>query len=321
MKLFSTILLILCTYQYVYSQAIAPNQKAEVKTTITIEEKKEEVIQQLFNIREEKEFALAIDSAKNLGVSNQSILEATFLYHIDQAEFNEVIKITEEFQKITDTFDPKDSKIFSTKEDLLSVIEYGHALKALEEKNIPLFKKHIQEAFWLSPNQAGGFAPHINQLHISNAMMKVQLKLDQKIFQVNADDPISFNKMLEEKDALLLRFWSPWSRQVEQYHPLTVELAKQCAAHKVSFASILINKEPQGIKDTLKIIQELGEDLPSYWLADEDNGALTKLLRITNLPTIVLISKEGKILYNGTLENKELWNALSKINPDIKAND
>ncbi len=319
MKLFTTILLTVFTFQY--AQAQDPDQAIDENPAMTDEERKEEVIQKLFNTREKKEFAIATEAAKKIGVSSQAILEAAFLYHIDQANYSEIIKLTSQFKKLSEDFDSKDSKIFASKQDWLSVIEYGNALKALDEKNIPLFKKHIQEAFWLSPNQAGGFAPHINQLHTRNAMKSVQLKLDQKVFQVNEAKPISFRKMLAGKEALLLRFWSPWSRQVDQDHPLNLHLAKQCTENKISFASILISQDPQGIKDTLEIINEVAKDLPSYWLADEDNSALTKLLRVTDLPTIVIVSTEGKILYNGTLENKELWTVLTKLNPSIKVRE
>jgi len=312
MKLFSTILFILFSYQSAYSQLLRDSpEKTEKEVT-------EEILQQLFNTREAKEFALATEAAKKSGVSRQVILEATFLYHIDLGEFDKIVALTEQFKQMLPNFDPKLSKIFSTKEDWLSVIEYGHALKALDEKNIPLFKKHIQEAFWLSPDKASAFAPHINQLHTRKAMEQVQLQLDQEIFQVDDEKPITIAELLEKKQALVLRFWSPWSQQVETYFPLTKNLAEQCNKNKISFASILINQEPQGIKDTLEIIDEVGKNFPSYWLADENNSSLTKLLRVTDLPTIVVISKEGKILYNGTLDNKKLWDILSKVDPKMK---
>ena len=309
MKSYLSFLLILFSFQSISAQA-EPTPPANKK-----EEIKSEVLQQLFNTREKNDFLKASASAKKLGLSEQVILEATFLYHIDLAESDEIIKLTGEFQQMAESFDPNTSKIFTSKEDWLSVIEYGLALKALDEKNEPLFKKHIQEAFWLSPDKAAAFAPHINQLHTNHAMEKLQLKLDREIFQVTNSKTISIAKLLENKQALVLRFWSPWSQNTEVDYPLTKKLAKQCSENQLSFASILINQDPQGIQDTLEIIGEMGKDFTSYWLADEDTSALTKLLRVADLPTIVVISKEGKILFNGTLHEKELWNQLTKIEP------
>jgi len=309
MKSYLSFLLLLFTFQSLSAQteqAPAANKTEEIKN---------EVIQQLFNTREKNDFLKASAHAKKLGLSKQVILEATFLYHIDLAESDEIINITGEFQQMAENFDPDTSKIFTSKDDWLSVIEYGLALKALNEKNEALFKKHIQEAFWLSPNKAAAFAPHINQLHTNHAMAKLQLDLERKIFQVTNSKTISIAKLLENKQALVLRFWSPWSQNAELDEPLTKKLSNLCSENQISFASILINKDPQGIQDTLEIIEEMGKDFTSYWLADEDTSALTKLLRVADLPTIVIISKEGKILYNGTLHQKELWDQLTQIAP------
>lgn len=307
MKAYFTILLALLSFQYLSAQT---QEETKPKTQ---EEIKNQVIEQLFNTREQNEFIQASNTAKKLGLNQQVILEATFLYHIDRAESEKIIKLTEKFQQLADKFDPNISKIFTTKEDWLSVIEYGLALKALDKNNITLFKKHIKEAFWLSPNKAAAFAPHINQLHTNQAMEKIQLNLDRQIFQINSNKTISLKKLLENKEALVLRFWSPWCQQIELNYPLTKQLATRCNNNQISFASILISKDPQAIKDTLEIIEELGNDLSSYWLADEDTSALTKLLRVEDLPIIVIISKTGEILFNGTLQDKKLHSAIKKI--------
>jgi len=214
---------------------------------------------------------------------------------------------------MAETFDPNISKIFTSKQDWKSVIEYSLALKALSAKDLPLFKKHIQEAFWLSPDKAAAFAPHINELHKKRAMEKIQLNLNQQIFQVDQPKPTSLAKMLENKEALILRFWSPWDQKIQENYPLTLQLAKRCHKHNVSFASILISRDADGIKDTLEVLKERGKELTSYWLADENHSPLTKQLRVTEIPTIVLISKTGKILYNGSLSSKSNLTATSNF--------
>lgn len=282
-------------------------------------EKQELILQNLFNSREPIEFAKAVIEAKKHNVSEQVILEATFLYHVDKNEYASIVELTKQFQAMTAKFDPKVSKIFAHKEDWLSVIEYGLALQALEKNDLTTFQKHIKEAFWLSPNKASAFAHHITKIHTQAAMKNVKLDLNRKIFQVDKNEPTSLKKLLGNKQAIVLRFWSPWNQNINNTYPQIVHLSQQSNIHKISFASILINRDPQGIKDTKEVIKETGNDLTSHWLADENNGHLTKLLRIDQLPTIVVINKSGEILFNGPVTDQELWKTLQKIAPNLAA--
>jgi len=42
------------------------------------------------------------------------------------------------------------------------------------------------------------------------------------------------------------------------------------------------------------------------------------LLRVQNVPTFVLISSEGKVLFNGSYDAEQLWSSLASINSSIK---
>ena len=49
------------------------------------------------------------------------------------------------------------------------------AIAALEKGNQEGFKKHILEAFWLSPGQGAAFAPHIERVRMKQAMKKIRV--------------------------------------------------------------------------------------------------------------------------------------------------
>jgi hypothetical protein len=42
------------------------------------------------------------------------------------------------------------------------------------------------------------------------------------------------------------------------------------------------------------------------------------MLRIQNLPTMVLVSPEGSVIFNGHPSEDGLWDALLKLAPDVK---
>ena len=306
MKLIITLSLIISSHFLCHAQ------------TEPVPDKKETTLHTLFNTREKVEFSKTVIEAKKLEISEQVILEATFLYHIDKREHASIVELTPKFEKLLSTFDANESKVFGTVEDWKSVIEYGRALKALQSDDIVLFKKHITEAFWLSPSKAGAFAPHIIKLHTNAALKKVKLDLEREMFQVDKEQSTTMKKMLDAREAVILRFWSPWNQQVDNTYPMVKNLAKQCAANKIAFASILINRDEQGLKDTKEVIKELGDDLPSVWLADDDKSSLTKILRVADLPTIVLIAKDGSIIYHGGIMDGELWKKLTDISPQMK---
>jgi len=54
------------------------------------------------------------------------------------------------------------------------------------------------------------------------------------------------------------------------------------------------------------------------WLIDSQKNSLATLFRITNIPTMVIISPSGKVLFNGHPSDENFWHTLTKIDPKIK---
>ena len=95
-----------------------------------------------------------------------------------------------ELNEKRDSFDPNHSEVFALKDDWLAIIHYGQALAALEKNNKGDFKKHITEAFWLSPRQAQAFGPHIERLQLEEAMQSVKLP-PHSVTKISNRRPIS----------------------------------------------------------------------------------------------------------------------------------
>jgi TATA-box binding protein (TBP) (component of TFIID and TFIIIB) len=52
-------------------------------------------------------------------------------------------------------------------------------------------------------------------------------------------------------------------------------------------------------------------------LIDQKENSIVRELRVQAMPVFVLISNEGKILFNGEPSDDELWKALNKIDSQI----
>ena len=264
------------------------------------------------------ELDAAIAKAKELGIGEQAILEARFLYHVDRQEDEKLVAMLPEFQKRKDSFKLEDSEIFAVREDWLAVVEYVEAIAALRKNDKDGFKKHITEAFWLSPRQGSAFAPHIDRLRMDEAMREVKIDPAVKLGSLLAGEEVDLAALMKDKKALLLHFWAPWNQESEASMPDFKVTALELQKNGIAVASLLADSAPEAIHDAKEIVSEPGTPPPGAWLVDREKDSLHRLLRIQNLPAMVLVSTDGRVLFNGHPSEDRLWEALIKLAPEIK---
>jgi|GEM_PF-236947 len=265
----------------------------------------------------------AIADARKNGISEQSILEARFLYQVDHHDEEALASLLPDFLKQRENFKLADSTIFATKEDWLGVIEYVQAIDAIHKGDKQAFKNHITEAFWLSPNQAAFFAPHIERLRLDEAMEALKIDFSTRLTPLTpGGDPLTLEKIVTEKKALLLHFWSPMSEECEASMHDFIATAASVSKHGIAVASLVAeDSSAHEITEAQKQVHTLDEKLQTLWLLDSKENPLGKLLRVRTLPTMVLISPAGKILFNGEPADDEFWDALKKIDEKIERPD
>jgi hypothetical protein len=292
---------------------------AALATVMAVPSPREAALDNLLAERESpKALKAAIAAARKAGVSEQAILEARFLYHVDHREDEAIAAMLPEFLKQRDGFKLEDSAIFGVKEDWLAVIAYVQAIDALAKGDKDAFKNHITEAFWLSPRQASAFAPHIERMRLEETMRSVKIDFATKLMPLAPGDPVALETLIAGKKALLFHFWSPLSRECEVGMPDFIASAIEFSANDVAVVSLLPGDSPKLLTDARAMIRPLGDKPPGAWLIDPKEPSLARDLRIQNLPTMVLVSPTGKILFNGDPTDQEFWEALKKIDARIK---
>ena len=259
----------------------------------------------------------AVDAARKNHISEQAVLEARFLYHIDRHEDDAIAAMLPEFLKQREVFKIEDSAIFSIKEDWLAVIEYVQAIASLKKGDKAGFKNHITEAFWLSPRQASAFAPHIDRMRLEESMRQVTIDFETTLLPLVGNEAVTLRKLMAGKKAMLFHFWSPASRECESSLPDYAVTAKALDEKGIAMVSILSSDSPEILTNAQKMIQPLGPNFPGAWLMDRKEKSFAQDLRIQALPTFVLITGEGRILFNGDPTEDGLWDALKKIDPLI----
>lgn len=263
-------------------------------------------------------FEKAAKQAKEIGVGDQAILEATFLYHVDRRDDARLAAMLPQFLQRKDTFKIEESEIFGVTEDWLAVVEYVQAIAALQKSDRDGFKKHITEAFWLSPRQGTAFAPHIDRLRMEDAMRSVTVDFTAKLVSIQGGEPVLLSKLMEKKKGMLFHFWSPWSRECETSMPDFKVTALELEKHGIAVVSLMADSEEQAVADAKKIAGTLGAKPPGAWLIDRETDTISRALRIQSVPAMALISAEGKVLFNGHPSEDALWEALSKLAPEAK---
>lgn len=279
---------------------------------------REDALDSLLSERDsDQSFAAVIETARKAGVSEQAVLEARFLYHIDRREDDAIAALLPAFLKQREVFKIQDSAIFGVKEDWLAVVEYVQAIASLKKGDKDGFKSHITEAFWLSPRQASAFAPHIERMRLDEAMQAVRIDFETRLTALGGGDAVVLKNLMADRKAMILHFWSPASKECEASLPDFVISAKALGEKGVAMASLLPEDSPELLTNARGMIRPLGGNPPGAWLIDHKESPLARELRVQTLPVFVLISNEGRVLFNGHPADDGLWDALKKIDPQI----
>ncbi len=293
-------------------------EKNEATADSGVSSPREIALDNLLSEREsDKALDTAIADARKNGISEQAILEARFIYHVDRREDDAIAAMLPEFEKQGENFKLEDSEIFSVKEDWLAVLEYVKAIGSLKKGDKAAFKSHITEAFWLSPRQASAFAPHIERMRLEDAMRSVKIDFATRLAPLAAGDPVPFNQLMKDRKAMLIHFWSPLNRDCESSMPDFVIAAEALAGKGIAVVSLLPDDSPEILTAARRMIHPLGANPPGAWLVDSRESPLARTLRVQVLPAFVLVSSEGKVLFNGDPTDDAFWDTLTKIDPQI----
>ncbi len=267
--------------------------------------------------RSQADLDKVVADARKAGISEQSVIEARFLYHVDRREDAAIAAMLPDFLAQDQRFRIEDSAIFSVREDWLAVIEYVRAIGALELADKDGFKTHITEAFWLSPRQASAFAPHIERLRLEESMRSVKIDFSTRLAPLAGGDALALEKLMEGNKAMILHFWSPASDESGSTMPDYAITANKLGEAGIAMVSILPADAPELVASAREMIRPLGDKPPGAWLIDHPTGTLARELLVRTFPTFILVSNEGNILFNGYPDDDGLWQALRGIDPAI----
>jgi|GEM_PF-1847300 hypothetical protein len=260
-----------------------------------------------------EELKATIVEAQKQGIPEQTITEARFLFYVEHKEEQALIDLLPLWQQLEKTFSLDESEIFATREDFLAVIEFSRALQALKAKDRANFKKAITEALWLSPAQASAFTPYIEKMRIEEHIEKTKIDLGGMLREINDGEPAELKTILGDKPALLLHFWSPWSPDCETSQVSLGDLSPFLKENNIALASILIDGRTEILAEAREFLKGQDKPISGPQLIDRMKNSFASQLRLTDMPTVILLSPEGKILYHGRSESSLLREKITSL--------
>ncbi len=277
----------------------------------------------LFSERDPALFADLLKQASTQKLPALTVAEARFLYHVDQRDDAAIASLTPELEALQKGFVPEDSQIFSQKEDFAAVVQYAKSLQALEKGDINAFKTHITEAFWLSPQQAAAFAPHIDALRLEQVMKTVKVDLQRPLAPLEGKEAMTPANLLAMKQApaVIFHFWSPWSREAELSMPDFVATSQVLEKGNIPMISVLIASDEDIRVDAREMMKQSASQASSEWVVDHPKDSLSSLLRVNKLPIMVIVDQVGRVIFNGSPVEKRFWDELAKLAPSIERPD
>lgn len=259
------------------------------------------------------ELEKAIADAAKAGVPRQALAEAKLVWGLRHQDTAYLENALPELEAAAKEFKREDSAGMNSAEDFLALLYYIKSLSALKKGDEEGFKKNITEAFWLGPEQSQLFAQAISGRRTEQKMAKLTLDLKLPI-TTSKGEATTLGDQLGTKKAILLDFWASWCGPCMNLMPELRKKAEHLAKHQIAVAGMNTESD-EGIADKVRV--EKAMKLP--WLVEPKERPFSGPLDINSIPRMVLISPDGKILYNGHPQDPALWAALKKLDATIEA--
>ncbi|MBK8040498.1 MAG: redoxin family protein [Verrucomicrobiaceae bacterium] len=297
------------------SFAIAQTPEGTDKPAAEAVNAAKEALQKLFAPSNSAEqLAELAKEANKLGVPRQQIIEARLVWGLRNQDTAFLTKLLPEVEVLAANFDPAQAAAMPNAEAVQSFAAYIRALKAQEGNDAEGFKKHILEAIWLQPGQATVFIQTIEKTRREAKM--AALTVDMKLpITDSMGEATTLGDVVAGKKAILIDFWASWCGPCMQLMPSLKKKGESLPAHGIVVAAM--NKDDENALSIAERIRK-EQDMKIPWLIEPPERPFTKLFEIDSIPRMLLISPEGKVLFNGHPEDPALWAALKKLDASIE---
>ncbi|MGF1482869.1 MAG: TlpA family protein disulfide reductase [Opitutales bacterium] len=218
--------------------------------------------------------------------------------------------IVEAYDAVDESFTPEDSFVFATQNEWDGMGHLLRARKAQLEENAEAFETHAKQAFWLAPDMAPLLVQWINDHRLQEMLKTYRLPMEIELLNV-AGETTSLAQLAEGQKAVLLDFWASWCAPCLALLPELKERADVLAPQGVVVAGM----NTENLEDAKGTYES--EGIEFAWLVEPESRPFSRDLRIETLPRMILVTPEGKVLFNGHPGDPLLEKALEEVGASL----
>jgi thiol-disulfide isomerase/thioredoxin len=260
-----------------------------------------------------EQLGAALEEAAKAGVGEQILLEAQLVWGMRRGQTEFLLTLLPELEALVRRFDPRQAVGIRSADEIRGLVSYIKALQARLNGDEQGFEAGIKEAFWLNPASAQLFAQTLETVRREKKMASLRLDLEV-VITTSEGEATTLRDQLNGQKALLLDFWASWCGPCMALMPELRKKASHLGQHGIVVAAM--NTDSQNAEATAdKVRRE--KDMTMPWLVEPEDRPYSMALEIRSIPSMVLVTPDGKVQFFGHPQSPDLWQALQRIDPSI----
>lgn len=267
----------------------------------------------------EVSFEDAYAAAKEAGVGEPFLVEAQTLHFLSTGNMPELFGHLEKLEAVSSDLEYGADKPFHSERQLIGLVASIRAIRAYEANDVAEFEKQAGSSYINAPqyNQAFGLLQLMTELRRKEvqelAMANLRIPMNLTIASADGEEK-TLTEWLGGNQALLIDFWASWCGPCMQLMPELRTKAETLPSQGVVVAAM--NTDADDPFGKAKKVRDQHNMNLMPWLLEPEERPLSRLLMIDSIPRMILVSPEGKVLYNGHPMDPNLKSALAGL--DVK---
>ena len=103
--------------------------------------------------------------------------------------------------------------------------------------------------------------------------------------------------------------------------PDFIAMAEALRGSSVAVVSIVPESAAKMVEDAGRMHAKLADEAPGSWVVDRKEASFNALFRVQSYPRMVLVSRDGAVLFNGEPGDSGFWQKLLEVDPSVRRPD
>ncbi len=268
----------------------------------------------------DSDFAAELSAAVDDGMSSDWLLEAEIIRALSTGDANAMFDLIPRIDAAGEEFRYGVGRDFYSAQQLAGFADVLRCVVAYRAGDTEKFEKFAVSSFEKAPDFNGAFgigellAQQRREAAQKDAMADFRVPMDMVLASSEGDSK-SLREWMGDDEVLLVDFWASWCGPCIRLMPSLREKQEKLSKQGVFVAGVNTDRRDQ--LENAKTVREREEMESVPWLLDRNGGDLSGMLMVDSIPRMVLIDREGQVLYNGHPSDPELGVALAKVGVEL----